>query len=173
MSLLESSTVLTDPMETMETDRLCPPLREVLAVPRFAGGDQGIDPARAREAAEGTVRERVDRWLRAAGGGRRPPLLFARFWTAPGESGEGWRGRPSALGCLDDDEDESGESFRGSCGCGGRATFLKVMVHLTSSPAKTTWSCQRTKTRMFVDELAGNPSGDMVRRSSDSRKLHC
>ena len=33
---------------------------------------------------------------------------------------------------------------------GRRATFLKVMVHLGSSPAKTTCSCQRTKTRMLL-----------------------
>jgi len=29
------------------------------------------------------------------------------------------------------------------------ATFLNVIVHLTSSPAKTVWSCQRMKTRML------------------------
>lgn len=51
---------------------------------------------------------------------------------------------------------------------GGRATFLKVMVHLTSSPAKTTWSCQCIKTRMLVLVLLlvwfeDKPSGDMVR----------
>jgi len=43
---------------------------------------------------------------------------------------------------------------------GGRATFLKVIVHLSSSPAKTTCSCQRTKTRMLLllplaEELPG------------------
>lgn len=173
-SLFASSTVLTEPMETIETERLCPPFREGLAVPRLADGDQGIDPARAREAADGTLKERVDRWLRAAGGGRRPALFFARSRAAVGERGEGWRGRPSALGCLEgDDEDERGESFGGKFGCGERATFRKIIVHLTSSPAKTTWSCQCTKTRMFVDELAENPSGDMVTRSSDGRELHC
>ena len=45
-------------------------------------------------------------------------------------------------------------------GPGGRATFLKVIVHLTSSPAKTTWSCQWTKTRMLL--LAAGSGGDMV-----------
>lgn len=50
-------------------------------------------------------------------------------------------------------------------GPGGRATFLKVIVHLTSSPAKTTWSCQRTKTRMLLLLLAAAAAaseGDMV-----------
>lgn len=50
------------------------------------------------------------------------------------------------------------------------ATFLKVIVHLTSSPAKTTCSCQRTKTRMLLLELVLvlplplllGPSGGMV-----------
>jgi hypothetical protein len=51
------------------------------------------------------------------------------------------------------------------------ATFLKVIVHLTSSPAKTTCSCQRTKTRMLLLVLVLllallllllGPSGGMV-----------
>ena len=144
-------------------------------MPRLAGGDQGMDPARAREAAEGTLKERVDRWLRAAGGGKRPTLFFARSRVAAGERGEGWRVRPSVLDCLegDNEDDERGWSFGGRFGCGGRATFRKVIVHLTSSPAKTMWSCQCTNTRMFVDELAENPSGDMVTRSSDGRELRC
>lgn len=59
---------------------------------------------------------------------------------------------------------------------GGRATFLKVIVHLTSSPAKTTCSCQRTKTRMLLlflllpipPELGA--SGDMVSGNNGGRR---
>lgn len=47
---------------------------------------------------------------------------------------------------------------------GTRAAFLKVIVHLTSSPAKTTCSCQRTKTRMLLELEPRGASGGMVRR---------
>jgi hypothetical protein len=50
----------------------------------------------------------------------------------------------------------------------GEATFLKVIVHLSSSPAKTTCSCQRTKTRMLVLVMVGGPSGDMVKGGRDN-----
>ena len=102
----------------------------------IGGGDQGIDPAREREAADADgapVRERVDRWPRVGGGGARPTAL-ALF-------------RRSPLGCLDGglDEEEDGRPDEGWGGDGlldplpgTGATFLNVMVHLTSSPAKTT-----------------------------------
>lgn len=191
----------------METELLCPPpslwvppplLFPLCDVRAATAGDQGRDPdpARAREAAEGTVSERVDRWPRADGGGARPALaLPPRCWAATGESGEECRGRPSALACLEVDLVDSWEGRRGwPAGCGGRAVFLKVMVHLSSSPAKTTWSCQRTKTRM-LEAGAGEEEfkllkllvgDDMVRRrgrgrkgkwspgsSSDNRLPHC
>lgn len=61
-----------EPSDTMDTDLLCPwpleeleggPARELLD-PGFWMGDQGMELSRAREvaAADGTVKERVDRW---------------------------------------------------------------------------------------------------------------
>ena len=164
----------------MDTERLWPPCplplgREGPGVPS-ADGDQGIEPDLAREAADGTLSDKVERWPREAAGGTRPALFFPRLWapwTPPGARGEGCRGRPSALECLEpafgndaslggrDDEEEVG---------GGRATFLNVIVHLISSPAKTTCSFHRTKTRTLVlvpllpplGGLLTDPSGNMV-----------
>lgn len=113
------------------------------------GGDQGIDPARARarDEDEGTDSERAERrWPRGVGGGARPALGFERGWAAAGRSGEGWRGLDEGGCCADG-------GFRPVGADGVRATFLKAMVHLTSSPAKTTCSCQRTKTRMLLAVL--------------------
>lgn len=65
-----------EPSDTMDTDLLCPwplqcapgeadggPPRALLADPGFWMGDQGMELSRAREvaAADGTVKERVDR----------------------------------------------------------------------------------------------------------------
>lgn len=65
----------------------------------------------------------------------------------------GFRGVPSkGDGCL-------GRSVWAESGCwlGGLATFLKVIWHWISSPAKTVWSAQRMKTRMLP-----GASGDMI-----------
>lgn len=102
----------------------------------------------------------------------RPP---EDWWWCRGEGCRGLLPRSMAFGCLD----EFGGNWVARAGFvvdvvkglplllpGGRATFLKVIVHLTSSPAKTTCSCQRTKTRMLLRLLVLlallGPSDDMV-----------
>ena len=44
--------------------------------------------------------------------------------------------------------------------------FLKVMVHLMSSPAKMVCSCQWTKTRMSLESSGGAMMGGESRRTS-------
>jgi hypothetical protein len=93
----------------------------------------------------------------------------------PGDATTGLPDPPRA-GCERRDERTPGEETVGlrvvgvdkvdnGFGLSGpvRETFRKVMVHLTSSPAKTTCSCQRTKTRI---SLVAPPwlSGSMVGR---------
>src|ERR1700761_7418937 len=93
----------------------------------------------------------------AAGGASVPPVLV-RAWPCACAccKEDNWRGRSE----LDSDFGPWPPWFALLAPCaepGGRATFLKVMLHLTSSPAKTFWSCQRTKTRMLLE-----PSGAML-----------
>jgi hypothetical protein len=134
-----------------------------LGLPATGAGDQVTEPVRAREAADGTERETVDRWPRALAGGARPAFGLGR----PGWNGDDWRGPRSVPESLDGGG-SCVEGFKavGVVDCAGApgegATFLKVMVHLTSSPAKTTGSCQRTKTRMLLVlplPLLPEPSG--------------
>jgi hypothetical protein len=80
----------------------------------------------------------------------------------------GWRDEFGGKWCA-----VEAAGFRAAVGVDSavEATFLKVIVHLTSSPAKTTCSCQRTKTRMLLLVLVLllallllllGPSGGMV-----------
>lgn len=66
-------------------------------------------------------------------------LLELGFLGVPSK-GEGCRDRSSGVLCVV---------------WMGLATFLKVMLHLMSSPAKTVWSFQCIKTRMLL-ELSGD-----------------
>lgn len=107
-----------------------------------------------------TLRERADlRWplvVVIEGGDVSPTLpLVARACSGTANR---WRS-PCAFCC--------------SCGdvrCCDRfvvaATFLKVTVHFTSSPAKTVWSCHWMKTRMLLWT-----SGGMVERAETNRPL--
>jgi hypothetical protein len=140
-----SSTVLVEPIERIDNDLLWPLRADGGGDLRStAFGDHGIEPARAREVAEveGTLRERLDRWWpRPVGGGARPALALDR--PSGDEDSDvvcleerSCPGRGESLDWLDDD----GRA---------RATFRNVIVHFTSSPAKTVWSCQRMKTLRF------------------------
>jgi hypothetical protein len=101
-------------------------------------------------AAEGALKERVVRCpLPAADGASVEGDLeglwpcVGDFWRCSAVPMAGFREWYGDSLEVDDDDDElPGEPA-------GLATFLNVMVHLTSSPAKTVWSCQRTKTRML------------------------
>lgn len=105
-----------------------------------------MDPERDLELDGGMLKDKADlRWplpVVAADGGVNPAFAF----DLPA------RDAPSR--------------FRSDCACdccpetcrdcpGSGATFLKVMVHLISSPENTVWSCQRTKTRMLVASSDG------------------
>jgi hypothetical protein len=131
-------------METMDSERLC-------ACPGLAvgsggcccccGSHCGVLPLLLLEWLLGTFRLSVVRWplvpLPEIGGVRPLPLplpLSVGFLGVP-RRGEGclWR----------------------SAGEFNRATFLKVMRHLTSSPANTVLSSQCTNTRMLPAAASG------------------
>lgn len=144
-----SSTVAAELMDTMDSDRwwVWPGRRG-----GCGGGTQGCESLRERlELDEGTLSDKVERWPRPVTGGVKPLLLLLALLLAAlarnpeGSKGEGCRERSlwAAVGVF-------------SWVAVG-ATFLKVMRHLTSSPAKTVWSSHLMKTRMLVEA-----SGDMM-----------
>jgi hypothetical protein len=139
-----SSTVVAEPIDTIERDLLWErpvPLCDSVAVP--AEG-HCTEPERLRELEGGMLNDKAD-------------LLCPR----PEEAFGGERAAPAfALDCSDDVRRVLSESG-GCCGLGWSgpaAMFLKVIVHLISSPANTVWLCQRTKTRM----LLGSSDGAMM-----------
>ena len=108
---------------------------------------------RARDVADGTETDKLERWWPRAldGGGASPDELASGEVGFARGGGCGWRDEPlpdvgvaaaAAVGLRPVDA--------GKASGPQRATFRKVMVHLISSPAKTTCSCQRTKTRMLL-----------------------
>lgn len=129
--------VLVDPIETMERDRLWLwPGVETRGRSVWPGDAAGhcTDPDRLWARLDGTLSDRAERrWpLPEApdSGGVKP-------WLDLGRSGDARRLRSEGCCCFD--------------WLAVDATFLKVIVHLTSSPAKTVCSCQRMKTRMLLD----------------------
>lgn len=143
-----------EPIETIEMDRRWP-LLGACRSGAFEGG-HGVESDRWRDLEEGTPRDRLDRCPRADGGGARPEPGRGRaeeLWSGDDCLGrselcwrDDWDGPLEEAAVEEEDEDD-----------GVGATFLKVILHLTSSPAKTVWPYQRMKTLMLP-----GPSGDMV-----------
>lgn len=146
--------MLADPIDTIETDRLWAwPGRHS---PLFAVCGHCMEPDRLCEFDSGTLSDRADRrcpLAEFAGGGVVVRLAVAL--ARPCSGAANLCVSPCGRCCCD-------------CCClcwfGSAATFLKVMVHLTSSPAKTVCSRQLMKTRMLL-----TASGDMLDEEAPRR----
>lgn len=125
-----SSTVVADPIDTIDTDRLCTcPDRPS----RLADCGHCSEPGLTLELEGGRLNDNGD-------------LRCARTDAA---DGDGVSPALALVTRLCSDDGNLLFSPSDDCWLGVGATFLKVMVHLTSSPENTVGSCQRTKTRMF------------------------
>lgn len=155
------------PSDMIDSDLwcLCACAGELLPLGRPALCSAG---ERRSSAIEGVLRDKAGRWPRRCGGGGAPCCCELRLV---------WRDTDGRV------DDCTGGSLRWRSGPGanlgglglcvfvrcGAATFLKVMVHSTSSPANTVESFHCTKTRMLegVDmvrmaEGAGRGRGDAL-----------
>lgn len=132
------------PREMMDMERPCLWPRPWL--PNGPAGEAGEDMSPATEEA---CRDGAGRWppRRCGEPGiweRKDELRDIDEWTGGSLR---WRSPPGAKPlCL-----RAGEGSRPS----GLATFLKVMVHCTSSPANTVESFHCTNTRIFDEDMVG------------------
>jgi hypothetical protein len=143
------------PSDIIDNDRpwWCPPV--LWPVVTLGGGTGDRRPP----AVDGVCSESAGRCPRRCGGGNweakeelRETEGRADEWTAGSSFMLRWRSPPVAKPfCL-----LGGERSRvASVG----ATFLKVMVHSTSSPANTVGSFHCTNTRMFDADMVGRANG--------------
>jgi hypothetical protein len=140
------------------------PLPELGALPELDVGDHTADPERNREPNGTPLTEKLARWPfpePLAGGAKLLPLFVrarARVWE------ESCLGRSAAAPGLSYAPSDPFWTF--GVAPGGRATFRKVMLRLTFSPAKTSYSSHRSKTRRLV-----GPSSAIARPSRMPRCL--